>query len=145
MRRTNKYRIGQFSQVTHLPAATLRYYEQEGLLAPKRDSLGQRFYTDADLAWLNFILHLKDTGMTITDLKKYVDLRAQGDETISQRLALLKQVQVQAEAQLFNLKNSLTIVKQKIAWYEGKKNATIADDETFVAYLNRIRERKQND
>ncbi|RMC47269.1 MerR family transcriptional regulator [Lactobacillus sp. ESL0228] len=145
MKTAARYHIGQFSQLTHLPPATLRYYEQEGLLAPERDASGQRFYTDADRSWLEFILHLKGTGMTITELKEYVALRAQGDGTIPSRLALLKEVQKNAMRQLEELTDNIKLLNQKIDWYEEKQNRTISDDETFAAYLKRIKEKNQNE
>ena len=33
-----EYSIGEFSELTGLGIHTLRYYEQEGLIAPKRNS-----------------------------------------------------------------------------------------------------------
>lgn len=145
MKAPAKYHIGQFSQLTHLSPATLRYYEQEGLLAPKREVSGQRFYTDADRRWVEFILHLKGTGMTMTELKEYVSLRAQGDKTIPSRLALLKNVQQNAMRQLEELTNNIELLNQKIAWYEEKQNQTISDDESFAAYLERIKEKNENE
>lgn len=135
-----KYRIGEFSAMVGLPSATLRYYESEGLLVPHRDHRDQRYYTEADRDWLKFILHLKGIGMTITELKDYIALRAQGDETIGQRLALLKRVQKNAEKQIMELSNNLSVLNHKINWYEGKQNHQIADDETFAEYLKRIKE-----
>jgi DNA-binding transcriptional MerR regulator len=92
------YRIGQFATKVGLSAYTLRYYEQEGLLLPHRDANDQRYYTEQDVKWLIFILHLKGTGMTMSQLKTYVKLRAQGDATIDQRLTLLHDVADEAHS-----------------------------------------------
>ncbi|MBH9985981.1 MerR family transcriptional regulator [Lactobacillus sp. M0390] len=138
------YRIGQFSELTHLTPSTLRYYEQEELLVPKRDKAGQRYYTDDDLSWLEFVLHLKGTGMTIPQLKEYILLRAQGDATIPQRLALLKEVQTSAEEKLLELKSNMKVLGQKIDWYQAKQDHRIADNETFAAYLKQIGETKND-
>lgn len=53
------YKIGAFSKKVGLPNSTLRYYEDEGLIKPHYDDNGQRYYTDADIKWIGFILHLK--------------------------------------------------------------------------------------
>jgi DNA-binding transcriptional MerR regulator len=37
------------------------------------------------------LLHLKNTGMSLTELKQYPDWRAEGDDTIPERLDLLEQ------------------------------------------------------
>lgn len=145
MKVEKKYRIGEFSRKIHLTPTTLRYYESENLLVAQRDKTGQRFYTDSDFRWLKFILHLKGTGMTISELKEYIALRAQGDSTIKKRLQLLKQVKTRGEKEMAELADNLQVLEQKIAWYEGKQDHTVADDETFAAYLNRMKENNANE
>ena len=58
-----EYSIGEFSKLTRLGIHTLRYYEHENLITPGRNSSNRRCYTDKDLAWIDFIKRLKDTGM----------------------------------------------------------------------------------
>ena len=139
------YRIGEFATKVGLSTYTLRYYEQVGLLLPHRDANGQRYYTNDDVKWLIFILHLKGTGMTMTLLKTYVRLRAQGDATIKQRLTLLHDVAADAHAQIRALQNNLAVLEHKIDWYQGKVDATIAEDESFEAYLNRLDQEEDHD
>ena len=82
--------------------------------------------------------------MTIPQLKEYIQLRAQGDATIPQRLALLKEVQTSAEEKLLELKSNMKVLGQKIDWYQAKQDHSIADDETFAAYLKQIGETKND-
>ncbi|WP_125571751.1 MerR family transcriptional regulator [Lacticaseibacillus songhuajiangensis] len=141
-----QYRIGEFAAKVGLSTYTLRYYEQEGLLLPQRDDNGQRYYTEADVRWLIFILHLKGTGMSMAQLKTYVRLRAQGDATIPERLALLRDVRSEAQAQIRALQNNLAVLSHKVDWYQGKVDSTIAADESFEEYLHRLElEDKNND
>lgn len=133
-----KYRIGDFSRLIGISAYTLRYYENEGLLQPKRDSTKQRYYTKADEKWLEFLMHLKGTGMTIPELKQYVDWRAIGDSTIHKRLKLLKKVQQRAIQDIQEKQQNLQVLNHKINWYKGKENMTIDESESFEAYLKRI-------
>jgi DNA-binding transcriptional MerR regulator len=140
-----RYRIGDFAAKVGLSSFTLRYYEKEGLVWPRRDDNGQRYYTDADVRWLVFILHLKGTGMTMAQLQRYVKLRAAGDATIPERLALLQDVQAEAEAQIRALQNNLAVLANKVDWYQGKTDHTIADDEDFESYLKRINQEENND
>ena len=81
-----EYSIGEFSKLTGLGIHTLRYYEQEGLIAPERNSGNRRGYYDKDLTWIEFIKRLKDTGMPIKEIKHYAELRAAGDSTLSERM-----------------------------------------------------------
>jgi DNA-binding transcriptional MerR regulator len=91
-------------------------------------------------------LHLKGTGMSMAQLKTYVRLRAQGDATIPERLALLRDVRSEAQAQIRALQNNLAVLSHKVDWYQGKVDSTIAEDESFEEYLHRLElEDKNND
>ena len=129
------YRIGDFAEMTGLTSPTLRYYEKEGLVKPHRSENGLRYYTDADVKWIKFLLHLKSTGMSIEQLKQYVQWRSEGDKTISKRLDLLKEVRTEFLKKMDDLDHSLTILNDKINWYSGKNKGTISDDEDSSNYL----------
>lgn len=65
-----RYRIGDFAKLVGLSTYTLRYYEDQGLIVAQRDENGVRFYTEEDIRWVGFILHLKGTGMRLNELKR---------------------------------------------------------------------------
>lgn len=132
------YRIGDFSELVGLNSPTLRYYEKEGLIRPHRTDSGVRYYTDQDAKWVRFLLHLKSTGMTIEQLKRYVKLRAQGDSTINQRIELLEEVRRNFEVEFQQLQDSWTVLNDKLDWYKGKENGHIEDSEQFSDYLQRL-------
>ncbi|WP_125604526.1 MerR family transcriptional regulator [Lapidilactobacillus bayanensis] len=133
-----RYKIGEFAKLVGLSTYTLRYYENEGLVVSQRDDNGVRFYTDEDIKWLGFLLHLKGTGMKLNDLKDYVKWRAQGDQTIPQRRALLRRVQKESEAEIREREANLAVLRRKIAWYDGKLDQSISHDESFEDYLKRF-------
>lgn len=133
-----QYKIGEFAKLVGLSTYTLRYYEDQGLIMPQRDAAGVRFYTLEDVKWVGFILHLKGTGMRITELKQYVALRAQGDATIEARKALLQKTKAQAEAELAERQANLQILTRKIDWYDGKLYQSIDQAESFETYLQRF-------
>ncbi|EAE8307953.1 MerR family transcriptional regulator [Listeria monocytogenes] len=83
------YTIGAFSREVELSIDTLRYYEKEKLILPKRNEINRRIYDSSDITWINFIKKLKQTGMPIKDIKEYAKLRYLGDQTIEQRMTLL--------------------------------------------------------
>ena len=56
------YTISQFAELLKLSIDTLRYYEKEGLIKPQRNPQNQRVYSTADVAWMEFILRLKQTA-----------------------------------------------------------------------------------
>lgn len=135
-----RYSIGQFAMQVHLTPATLRYYESLGLLKPRRDQAQRRYYQSDDLAWVAFLRHLKGTGMTMSELQQYVKLRAQGNRTINQRVALLKKVKKTGLTKIKELESNLMMVQHKLDWYQGKQQGTITDDEDFAHYLAQFKE-----
>lgn len=81
--------IGQFSARTGLPPTTLRYYEAKGLIAVPRDGGGRRAYDVGDVEWVRFLQRLKETGMSLREMRRYARLRREGAATLPERLALL--------------------------------------------------------
>ena len=47
--------VGQAARRSGLPAKTIRYYEEIGLIAPQRAGNGYRAYSDQDLHFLTFL------------------------------------------------------------------------------------------
>lgn len=113
-----EYSIGAFSELVGLTIDTLRYYEKEALILPKRNSQNRRVYTEEDLNWMAFILRLKKTGMPIKDIKSYAKLRYQGEETIEQRLDLLYDQQLVLAKQREEIDTHTDFLNKKIATYK---------------------------
>ena len=65
------YSIGEFAKKTGLSISTLRYYEQEKLIYSHREENNRRYYDDSDIAWTQFIIRLKKTGMSIKNMQEY--------------------------------------------------------------------------
>lgn len=83
--------IAKFSELTHLSAHTLRYYEKLGLLSNiSRNHAGRRIYTQEDIEWVLFITELKSIGMTLEQIKQYRALQAAGPASYQQRRAILE-------------------------------------------------------
>ena len=116
------YSIGQFSNITNISSHTLRYYEKEQLLVVSRDSVGRRFYTTEDVDWILFIKKLKDTGMSIKDIREYALLRYQGDSTTQQRLKILEKHKVAVVKEKAKWANNLRNLDEKIKLYKSKLN-----------------------
>ncbi len=85
------YSIQEVCKKTGLTAHTLRYYEKEGLLAEvERTPGGFRQYSDEDLEWLGLICCLKNTGMPLQEIARFVRMAHEGDATLKDRVELLK-------------------------------------------------------
>lgn len=121
------YSIGEFSRITGLGIHTLRYYEHEGLITPKRSEQNRRCYSDDDIAWAEFLLRLKDTGMPIREIRRYAELRAQGEESIRERLLMLVSHDEFLDEQIRKLQEHKSKLAEKIKVYKNNldKNSCI--------------------
>lgn len=85
-------KIQWVSEHFQLSQDTLRYYEKVGLLDTiQRDERGNRDYQEHDIQRLEFVCCMRDAGVSIQVLKRYLDLYHQGEDTIEERKQLLIQ------------------------------------------------------
>lgn len=110
-------KIGDFSRLVGLPISTLHYYERRGLLNPGKDASGHRDYAEKDVAWIAFVMRLKETSMPIEGIARYAELRAQGEETTALRLDLLEAHRVAVVAELRRQEDNLLHLDRKIEFY----------------------------
>jgi DNA-binding transcriptional MerR regulator len=107
--------IKQVSEKTALPPHVLRYYENEGLLPSiARSRNGIRRYTENDLEWISLICCLKNTGMSIKQIKNFVELSVEGDETLKERCEMLREHKKNVEVQIGEMHKHLEKVTHKI-------------------------------
>ena len=119
-----EYSISEFSRLTNLGIHTLRYYEHENLITPKRNSSNRRCYLDKDLAWIEFIKRLKDTGMPIKEIQHYAKLRAAGDPTLHERMEMLTAHREALNEQIRQLQEHMTKLDDKIDFYRQEIDRT---------------------
>ena len=135
MTESQQYSIRAFADIFGLTPATVRYYESLGLISPQRSVNQRRFYTEKDVDWMRFILHLKNTGMSMEQLQQYVLLRSQGDVTIAERLELLLQTRDDFLQQQAKLQKHLQILNDKIEWYQRRQQGLLSEQVSFAKYL----------
>ncbi len=115
------YSIKQVSEKTNLKAHVLRYYEREGLLPNvSRSESGIRRYSQEDLEWLGLICCLKNTGMSIKQIREFVALSTQGNETLKQRCDMLMEHKKTVESQIEEMHNHLKKVTHKIQYFTSQ-------------------------
>lgn len=115
------YSIGEIAEKMDMSVHTLRYYDKSGILPlVERNESGRRVFTDKDLVMLNTIECLKKTGMSLKDIKRYIDLCAEGPSTAEQRLEIFAERKQAVEEEIDKLKKVLKTINYK---YEFYKNA----------------------
>jgi DNA-binding transcriptional MerR regulator len=112
--------IKEVAALTGLTTYTLRYYERIGLIAPiKRAPSGQRRYAASDMDWLKFLLRLRATNMSISQMQAFALLRAKGNTTTAKRREMLEQHLQKVNADVRELKQSAKILQAKIQHYQA--------------------------
>ena len=118
------YTVGEMARRLGVPASTIRYYDKEGLLPfVGRSSGGIRMFQEKDYEWLKVISCLKKAGMSLKDIREYINLAMQGDDTIDERLALFEKQRKNLEAQMAELQHTMDVLNFKCWYYETAKKA----------------------
>jgi len=116
------YTTAKAAEKIGISAHTLRFYDKEGLLPNVgRDEHGNRRFTDNDLQWLSLLQCLKNTGMSLKDIKRFAECTTIGDDTIDERLALFESQTENVKRQIAELKRYLNLLEYKLAFYQKAK------------------------
>ena len=114
------YTVGEMAKVLGIPASTLRYYDKEGLLPfVERSSGGIRMFTEKDYEWLKVIECLKESGLSIKDIKSFIGMAKRGDESsLTERLTLFQSRRNAVKKQLKKMQETLELLEFKCWYYE---------------------------
>lgn len=116
------YTVGEMAKKLGVAPSTLRYYDKEGLLPfVERSNSGVRVFKDADYEWLQVINCLKKTGMQLKDIRIFVQMSMQGDQTIQPRLELIVKQKAAVQQQIEQLQQTLQVLEFKQWYYKTAK------------------------
>ncbi|MBW3696036.1 MerR family transcriptional regulator [Vibrio sp. T187] len=111
-----------FAERVGLSPHTLRYYEKIGLLSNvQRNTSGHRDYSQKDIDWITFVKRLKETGMPLSEIQGYAQLRALGADTAQQRQQLLERHKKSLQAHIELQQSHLAALETKINLYKDNK------------------------
>ena len=113
--------IAEVSKRYELSQDTLRYYERIGLIPNvNRNKSGIRDYTDEDCKWIEFVKCMRNAGLQIEVLTKYLDLFQQGNSTHEERKALLVKQRNMLARKIEEMKETLERLNYKIENYDQR-------------------------
>jgi DNA-binding transcriptional MerR regulator len=123
--------IQQTADACGLSVHTLRYYERIGLIKPvTRRTNGHRLYRAEDLSWIQFLLRLRATGMSVQKMQRYAQLREAGTQlpSLAERKRMLQEHSLAVEADLKALAETLAYLHQKIDVYSDMEHELMEKD-----------------
>jgi DNA-binding transcriptional MerR regulator len=105
----DEYTIGDLSREFDVTPRAIRFYEDQGLLAPRRQGQ-RRIYTARDRTRLKLTLRGKRLGLTLSEIRELIDMYEPGRDqrpqlarfldVLSQHRSTLEQQRADIEAQL---------------------------------------------
>lgn len=118
------YTVGEMAKLLGVTASTLRYYDKEGLLPfVERSSGGIRMFRELDIEWLRVIECMKKAGMSIKDIRQYIELALKGDDTIELRLMMFRRQKEVLQQKMAEMQHTMAMVEYKCWYYETAKAA----------------------
>ena len=132
---SRSYSIKEAAALTGLPASTLRYYEQIGVIAPisRGASSKHRVYDDGDLDQLMWVSCLAATGMSVGDMRQYMANNRLGAEAAAdqEQLLLAQQQRLAREAEALVLRQRYVAIK--VAYWQAVRAGDTARAEELAA------------
>jgi len=129
------FTIRQLTKEFSVTARTLRFYEDEGLIAPERR--GQtRIYSVKDRARIMLILRGRRLGFSLAEIREYLDLYNQADNArqltharkkCEERIVAFEKQKVDIDLAISELKRSIAEVDQHLADQAAEQTSPLAE------------------
>ena len=113
------YTMMQACREANMTYQTLKFYCNQGLVPNvKRDKNNRRVFDGRDLEWIRGLICLKKCGMSIEEMRGYLQLCLQGQESIPERKVLLAEKRERLVAQLAEVQASIDYIDWKQGYYD---------------------------
>jgi DNA-binding transcriptional MerR regulator len=111
--------IKEAADIMNMTPVTLRYYDKQGLLPflERRES-GYRVFSENDILMLRVIECLKQSGMSIKEIRQFVHWVQEGDNSLQERYAMFLERKLAVETQMAELQKTLDFINHKCWYYE---------------------------
>lgn len=131
------YTMMQVCRELDMTYQTLKFYCNEGLVPHvKRDKNNRRVFDERDVKWIKDLQCLKKCGMSIQEMKDYLDLCLAGPSTIMTRKQLLDKKQAQLREKVKKLKESIAYIDWKQNFYDD----VLSGRRPYISNLIRVEE-----
>lgn len=118
------FTIREISRLFNIGLDSLRYYEEIGLIVPKRGSNNYRLYSMNEMYRLNIISDLRKLHFSLPQIKEYLD-----DQSLNNTCSLLDKEKLAIKDEIARLKKQLSLIETQeklIADYREKETNTFS-------------------
>ena len=113
------YTMMQVCREVDMTYQTLKYYCNEGLIPNvKRDGNNRRIFDEKDVKWIKDLTCLKKCGLSIQEMKEYLELCLQGESTILRRKQMLTEKRKALKSSIQELEDSVAYIDWKQNFYD---------------------------
>ncbi len=131
------YTMMQVCKETDLTYQALKFYCNEGLIPNvRRDKNNRRIFDEHNVKWIKDLVCLKKCGMSIQEMKEYLELCLQGESTFPQRKEMLTQKQEALRLSIKELEDSVAYIDWKQNFYDE----VLTGKRPYVSNLIRVEE-----
>ncbi len=129
------YTMMEACRETGLTYQALKFYCNEGLIPNvHRDKNNRRYFDDATVKWIKDLNCLKKCGMSIEEMKEYLELCLQGPQSIAVRQQILARKQEALQQQLDKIKESMDYIE----WKQNFYNDVLSGRRPYISNLIKV-------
>ena len=137
------YTIREMSERFGLPASTLRYYEEIGLLTDViHTESKKRIYTQQHIDCMTAILCFKRTGLPIAGIQEFFRFEDDIPGNIDQMVAILEEHEQNIREKIERMESDLEHIQQKVRYYSAVRDAIKNGDEMPSGIPAAVRRRR---
>ncbi len=105
---------------------TLKFYCNEGLIPNvERNKNNHRIFTEHQVTWIENLTCLKNCGLTIAEMKNYLNLCLIGEESIGERKDILAEKRVVLLEQLRDIQEHIAYIDKKQKFYDDVQSGKV--------------------
>ncbi|MBT9671557.1 MerR family DNA-binding transcriptional regulator [Secundilactobacillus kimchicus] len=117
--------IKEASEKTGVSSAAIRYYEKEGLIPEiDRTEVGNRDIDDRILRRIKFARQMRAAGMSIENLRRYIELFDAQEDNTQEQIALLKAQLVEMEERRDDIQAAIDHLHFKLNHFDDHMKAS---------------------
>lgn len=122
--------IGEVAERSNLPAKTIRYYEDVGLVRPRRSANGYRSFADREVHKLAFVARARSLGFTIDDCRLLLSLYENRERSSAEVRSIARQHLERIDCKIVELEGLRDVLCRLIAACRGdeRPQCPILDD-----------------